>query len=83
MDKRLWNAIQELLDAAEYALQPLDRYSDYEDDGTPGPLMVPNQAMSAHACLSEAAETVSKLMPPDPETPLEVAVGRGEYEEDR
>lgn len=61
MDKRLWNAIHELLDAAEYALQPLDRYSDFEDDPM-GPTMVPNQAMSAHACLAEAAETVQKLM---------------------
>lgn len=61
MDKRLWTAIQELLDAAEYALQPLDRYSDFEDDPM-GPVMVPNQAMSAHACLAEAAEAVSKLM---------------------
>lgn len=61
MDKRLWNAIHELLDAAEYALQPLDRYSDFEDDPM-GPKMVPNAALSAHACLSEAAETVQKLM---------------------
>lgn len=61
MDKRLWNAIQELLDAAEYALGPLDNHSDFEDDPN-GPTMVPNAALSAHACLSEAAETVSKLM---------------------
>lgn len=61
MEKRLWTAIHELLDAAEYALQPLDRYSDFEDDPM-GPTMVPNAALSAHACLSEAAETVSKLM---------------------
>lgn len=82
MDRKLWNAIQELLDAAEYALGPLDRYADYEDDPM-GPVMVPNAAMSAHACLSEAAETVSKLMPPDPETPLETAISRAEYQENR
>ena len=61
MDKRLWNAIQELMDAADYALGPLDRYSDFTEDPM-GPTMVPNEAMSAHACLSEALETAQKLM---------------------
>lgn len=84
MDKRLWDAIQELLDAAEYALGPLDRYSDYEDDSPPGPpVMVPNTALSAHGCLKEAYETVEKLMPPDPETATERAACRAEYEEER
>ena len=82
MDKRLWDAIQELLDAAEYALGPLDNYSDYMDDPL-GPVMIPNDAMTAHSCLSEAAERVSKLIPLDPESPMERAVARAEYEEDR
>ena len=69
MDRKLWTAIQELLDAADYALGPLDRHSDYEDDPF-GVTMVPNAALSAHACLSEAAEQVAKLMPPDPITSM-------------
>lgn len=82
MDKRLWTAIQELLDEAEYAVTVLDRYQDYEDDPL-GPVMVPNAAMTAHSGLSAAAERVSNLMPPDPETPQEQAIARAEYEEDR
>jgi hypothetical protein len=81
MDKHLLNAIYELLDAAEYALGPLDRYSDYEDDPL-GPVMVPNDALSAHGCLKEAAEQVAKLLP-HPETPMERLIARAEYEEER
>jgi len=82
MDKQLWNAIQELLDAAEYALGPLDRHSDYEDDPL-SPVMVPNAALSAHGCLKAAAEAVSKLMPPEPETPMERLIARAEFMEER
>ena len=82
MDRKLWKAIQELLDAADYALGPLDRYSDFVEDPI-GPTMVPNEALSAHGCLSEALERVQKLLPPDPETPMEQAIARAEYEEDR
>lgn len=78
MDKRLWNAVQELLDAAEYALGSLDRYSDYEDDPM-GPVMVPNAALSAHGCLKEAAGRVEALMPPDPETPNPNSTSRSRW----
>jgi hypothetical protein len=82
MDKKLWTAIQELLDEAEYAVTVLDRYQDFEDD--PHDLSPsPNPAMLAHHHLKEAAERVEKLMPEDPETPLETAIARAEYEEDR
>jgi hypothetical protein len=82
MDKRLWNAIHDLLDAADFALKPLDRYSDYEDDPL-GPVMVPNAALTAHSLLSEMMEMVANLMPPHPDTPMETAVSRAEYLEDR
>jgi hypothetical protein len=82
MDKKLWLAIHELMDAADFALGPLDRYSDYEDDPL-GPTMVPNAALTAHGCLESAIAGVEKLMPEDPETPLETAIARAEYEEDR
>jgi hypothetical protein len=82
MDRALWNAIQELLDAADFALGPLDRYSDFEDDPL-GPTMVPNAALTAHSCLESAIAGVEKLMPPDPESDLEKAIARAEYEEDR
>jgi hypothetical protein len=82
MDKKLWNAIQELLDEAEHAVTVLDRYQDYEDD--PYDLQPsPNAAMVAHTHLKKAVEIVDALMPEDPETPLEKAIARAEYEEDR
>ena len=81
MDAKRWTAIQELLDAAEYANTALDRYADYMDDPM-GPVMIPNDAMTAMSCLTEAAEAVSKLMP-NPETPMERLIARAEYEEDR
>lgn len=82
MDKALWKAVQELLDAAEYALGPLDNYSDYDTD----PYSMnygPNEALSAHKLLKEAIADVDRLMPPNPETPMETAIARAEYEEDR
>lgn len=82
MDKALWKAVQELLDAAEYALGPLDNYSDYED--SPYDLRPePNAALTAHSLLKEAIADVDRLMPPNPETPMETAIARAEYEEDR
>ena len=82
MDKRLWTAIQELLDEAEYAVTVLDRYEGDEWDDW-AKRMVPNGAAFAKDGLGNAAERVSKLMPPDPETPLEQSIARAEYEEDR
>ena len=61
MDKRLWTAIQEMLDAANYAIEQLDRYTDYEDDPF-GQQMVPNGALSAQSCLKEAFSTLDALM---------------------
>jgi len=82
MDKRLWTAIQELLDEAEYAVTALDRYQDWMDD--PFDLQpAPNAAMVAYSGLKSAYERVNNMMPPDPETPHEIAVARAEYEEDR
>jgi hypothetical protein len=71
MDKKLWTAIQGLLDEAEYAITVLDRYQDY------------NAAMVAYTHLMEAVRRLEALMPEDPETPLETAIARAEYEEDR
>jgi hypothetical protein len=82
MDKKLWTAIRELLDEAEYAVTTLDRYQDWEDH--PHDLQpTANAAMVAHVHLKQAMERVEKLMPEDPETPLETAIARAEYEEDR
>lgn len=61
MDKRLWNAIQEMLDAADYAIDKLDRYTDYVDDKFSHQL-VPNDALSAQSCLKEAFATLDALM---------------------
>lgn len=62
MDAALRKAIEELLDAADYALKPLDRYSDYED--SPFDLRPePNDAMVAYNALTEAIEAVDAAMP--------------------
>jgi hypothetical protein len=82
MDKRLWTAIQELLDEAEYAVKVLDNYEGDEWDNW-AKQMVPNSAAISKDALNAAAERVAKLMPEDPETPLETAIARAEYEEDR
>lgn len=82
MDKRLWNAIQELMDAADYTVTALDRYADYVGNPFYG-MMEPNAALSAQSCLKDALDTVEQLMPPDPETDMEKAIARAEYEEDR
>jgi hypothetical protein len=82
MDKKLWTAIQELLDEAEYAVTVLDRYEGDEWDNW-AKQMVPNSAAISKAALGVATDRVSELMPPDPETPLETAIARAEYEEDR
>lgn len=66
MNKQLWNAIQELMDAADYAIDKLDRYTDYVDDKFSHQL-VPNDALSAQRCLKEALSTVQDLMPEVPE----------------
>jgi len=82
MDRELWLAIHELMDAADFACGPLDKYSDYEDRPDGG-LMEPNAALTAMSCLMDAITQVEKLMPPDPESDMEKAVARSEYEEDR
>jgi hypothetical protein len=82
MDRKLWTAIQELLDEAEYAVTVLDRYEGDEWDDW-GKQMVPNSAAISKDALNAAAERVARLMPEDPETPLETAIARAEYEEDR
>jgi hypothetical protein len=81
MDKKLWTAIQELIEAADYAVGVLDRYADYQDDEDGD--MVPNPPLRALTELEEWATAVEKLMPPDPESDTEKAVARAEYEEDR
>lgn len=81
MDRKLWNAIHDVLDAAEYALRPLDNHSDLAADENG--VMTPNDALRAHALLSETIETLGNMMPPCPETPAETAVSRAEYMEDR
>jgi hypothetical protein len=82
MDKRLWTAVQELLDEAEYAVKVLDRYEGDEWDDW-AKRMVPNSAAISKENLEYVINRVEKLMPPDPETPLETAIARAEYEEDR
>jgi hypothetical protein len=82
MNRKLWTAIQELLDEAEYAVTVLDRYEGDEWDDW-AKRMVPNNAAVSKSALDAAAERVAKLMPEDPETPLETAIARAEYEEDR
>lgn len=82
MDKKLWTAIQELLDEAEYAVTVLDRYEGDEWDDW-AKMMVPNPAAIAKDGLAKAAERLEELMPPDPESPMEQAIARAEYEEDR
>ena len=82
MDRALWKAITILLDEAEYAVKVLDRYQDFEAD--PHDLQPsPNPAMVAYIHLQKAVELVEKLMPEDPESAIEKAVARAEYEEDR
>lgn len=61
MKADLWNAIQEMLDAANYAVEKLERYTDYEDDPF-AQMMVPNGALSAQQCLKEAFSTLDALM---------------------
>jgi hypothetical protein len=82
MDKELWNAIRELIEAADYAVGVLDRYADYQDDEG-GVTQSPNPPLRALTDLETTATAVEKLMPEDPETPLETAIARAEYEEDR
>jgi hypothetical protein len=82
MDKKLWTAIQELIQAVDYAVGVLDRYADYQDDESGGP-QYPNPPLRALTELEEWATAVEKLMPPDPESDTEKAVARAEYEEDR
>lgn len=64
MNKHLWNAVHELLDAAQYAEEVLDNYSDVVDgeDGQPEP----NKAMSAIMSIRHAVENTYLLMPKEP-----------------
>jgi hypothetical protein len=82
MDKKLWAAIQELLDEAEYAVTVLDRYEGDEWDDW-AKRMVPNSAAISKENLESAINRLDAMMPEDPETPLEMAIARAEYEEDR
>ena len=82
MDKPLWTAIQELIEAADYAVGVLDRYADYMDDEG-GVTQSPNPPLRALSDLETAVTAVEKLMPPDPKSTMESAVARAEYEEDR
>lgn len=65
MDKKLFDAICELLDAADYAIDKLDRYTDYVDDKFSHQL-VPNDALSAQSCLKEALLSAEALMEKEP-----------------
>jgi hypothetical protein len=81
MEKKLWTAIQELIEAGDYATNVLSRRADFED-GDYG-VSTPNIELVALTELESALTAVEKLLPVDPETPLEKAVARAEYEEDR
>jgi hypothetical protein len=61
MDKRLWNAIQELIEAADYAVGVLDRWADFQDDGNGG--QEANPPLRALTDLETTATAVEKLMP--------------------
>jgi hypothetical protein len=62
MDRALWKAIQELIEAADYAVGVLDRYADYQDDEG-GVTQSPNPPLRALTDLETAATAVEKLMP--------------------
>lgn len=61
MDRALWKAIHELIEAADYAVGVLDRYADFQDDGDGG--QEANPPLRALTDLEEAATAVEKLMP--------------------
>jgi hypothetical protein len=71
MDRKLWTALQELLDQADYAVEVLGRYQDWEDH--PYDLQpTPNNAMIAYSGLKKAAERVNEMLAPiDTTTELE------------
>ena len=66
MDRALWKAIHELIEAADYAVGVLDRYADYQDDEAGGP-QYPNPPLRALTDLEESATAVEKLMPKEME----------------
>jgi hypothetical protein len=82
MDRKLWTAVQELIEAANYAVGVLDRYADFQDDEG-GVTQSPNPPLRALTDLENTATAVERLMPENPETSLETAIARAEYEEDR
>ena len=82
MDKKLWDAIQGLLDEATYAASVLDNYEGDEWDNW-AKQMVPNSAAVSKEGLESAINHLEALMPEDPETPLEKSLASAEYEEDR
>jgi hypothetical protein len=82
MDKKLWDAIQGLLDEAAYAASVLDNYEGDEWDNW-AKQMVPNNAAVSKEGLKSAINRLEAMMPEDPETPLEKSLARAEYEEDR
>jgi hypothetical protein len=66
MDRKLWVAINDLLDIADGAAKVLDNYTGDEWDKWANQ-MVPNDALVYQTELERAVEAVEKLMPADSE----------------
>lgn len=60
MRAHLWNAIHEMMDAAEYAVEALDNYSDVIDGEYGQP--EPNRAMEAMSWLRDKLEILETQM---------------------
>lgn len=60
MRAHLWRAIQEMMDAAEYAVETLNKYSDVIDGDYGQP--EPNRAMEAMGWLSDQLEILHAQM---------------------
>ena len=82
MDRELWKAINSLLDEAEFAVGLLKEHARYEHDPRDRQ-PEPNSEIISAKELKSAIDWVEKLMPPEPETDLEKAIARAEYEENR
>lgn len=63
MDPKLRRAIDELLDAADFAAKVLDNYADFESDGHGS--MYPNSAAVMSKELPRCIADVEALMPRD------------------
>jgi hypothetical protein len=82
MDRKLWNAIQELLDIAESSAKTLDRFAGDTWDKWAGQ-MVPNEALICQTELEACVARVEELMPaaPDDLPDMGALIGKAHREE--